>query len=532
MMQNILNNDPTSFAYYIQRMKDDLQHFNPITLPLSGIVGDEVEQQTKEKNAILNDIQEFQFDTLPSVIDPQYTQRCFLEQFLYAVWLEDCYNPKLRETWLEAEGHLTRPPRQEFLISKEVYAARKRLRVEETVTSFSPEGVLDDLLSMLKLHHSSRYNAMLDDPDFNIRKFVLENLAEPLHTMFENGVPTDHTIIQKLDQEMQSSDAAVYMHAFDHYRYVGQARDLHFRVHRQHMDKHYRWKNPSCHYDVWESSSASEDYWVKIADVPIQMLKPEQRGLALNIFEMLGSLMFQTLLDPILDVYLKPEIEHQTATKGLNIHLPLYQGHRDLEQARKIDDDDVWVPFNDLLCLALEDRLLENSIVDFRNRIGLACRETRLSKQLQKLIDGKRCLVTRYVRKGSSRDVSATIILRIINIRIKAKRLEQLGISWGDMITVRCELNPKGHHQDAYAMDAVEDDPANRLAIKCTNDMGVSWYQKAKGDNNAQRANALVDELEGVKIAESRLRARRHVGLDRGREAERKRGKRGKNKRR
>ncbi|KAL8921416.1 MAG: hypothetical protein Q9208_005742 [Pyrenodesmia sp. 3 TL-2023] len=450
VMRNILNNDLESFAYYIQRMKDDLQHFNPIILPLSGNVADEVKQQTKEKNAILNDIEEFQFDTLPSAIDPQYTQRLFLEQFLYAVWLEDCYNPKLRETWLEAEGHLTRPPSQEFLVPSHVYARRKRPRAEETVTAFSPEAVLDDLLSTLRLYHSSRYKPVLEDPDFDVREFVLGNLAKPLHTI-------------------------------------------------------------RCANRGAETGA---------------------KGLVLNIFEMLASLMFQTLVDSILDVYLKPEIKRQSGTKGLNLYLPLYQGHVDFEKGREINDDDIWIPLNDLTVSAINDPLIERSVAEFKHRAGMGSRKTKLSKALQNLIDGTKCKVTRYVRKSSSRDQSATISLRMVKIRLGVKRLKEYGVSWNDAITVRCELNPEVPHEEAYATCAIRGDPAERLAIRCTTATGISWYQQAKGDNNAQRANALVDELEGVKIGESRRRARRYIALDEGRESERKRERRGRHRRR
>lgn len=103
--------------------------------------------------------------------------------------------------------------------------------VEETITAFSPDVILDDLLLTLRLYHSSLYEAVLEDPDFDVRDFALRNFTKPLHTMLHGGVPTDQEIVRELDQDMSSSNAAVNMHVFDHYQYVGQAHDLYCRVH-------------------------------------------------------------------------------------------------------------------------------------------------------------------------------------------------------------------------------------------------------------------------------------------------------------
>lgn len=88
--------------------------------------------------------------------------------------------------------------------------------------------------------------------------------------------------------------------------------------------------------------------------------------------------------------------------------------------------------------------------------------------------------------------------IRAVAISINPTFLNLLNIGWDDTIIVRCEVNPNEPHEKAYTTSAQEFDAARRLAITCTSAAGKKTYVRAGGENAAQRANGLVDELEGV----------------------------------
>ncbi|KAI4174407.1 MAG: hypothetical protein LQ343_002342 [Gyalolechia ehrenbergii] len=498
VLRAMLEYSPTTLRFFVNRMQDHLDDYD-ITLPSTRLIADETESQKEERVATLNDYMELlENEKLPPLVDAFFTGRYFQNLILCAVWHQDFYNPALRVTMLAAEEHLKGKKKSKRKYIGGSLESRKRPRSENPLIGFSPEVVIEFLLDTLNKYHCTHYGSLLADPDLNVKDFVLSNLPPLLSQMFFNGIPTEHEILQKLGQDMSTSQPAIYMHVINDYRYVGQARELSVRVFKQHGSKVYRSKNPCLHYYVWEQLEAPVDFWVLLANVPIFHLKPVYRGLVLNIFEMLCALLFQTLPDDALDVYLDPKIARQSRTRGLNVALPIHQGH-------SVGDSDVGTPIHYLRDTS--DSLMRRYYQDARERQTKTCIKTRLHKTLQKFIEG----VEITVNPGHHKDGRARqwLYIRSVRISITRRYLEALGIDWGDTVVARCEVSSITAHEWLYAVDALTGDAANRLAIICASKAGKEIYIQNEGDNVAQRANALVDELEGVSREESLARGRR-----------------------
>lgn len=99
---------------------------------------------------------------------------------------------------------------------------------------------------------------------------------------------------------------------------------------------------------------------------------------------------------------------------------------------------------------------------------------------------------------------------REVQVHFRPDVLQELEVSLGDVVVLRCEISPLENHHSYYALDAHPGDPSLRLGIQVTSKAGKSVFMRSNGDNAAQRANALVDELEGVELEPSTKRPRRY----------------------
>ncbi|KAL8867608.1 MAG: hypothetical protein Q9174_005552 [Haloplaca sp. 1 TL-2023] len=88
----------------------------------------------------------------------------------------------------------------------------------------------------------------------------------------------------------------------------------------------YRAKNPSLHYYVWDNFPTVPHVWSVLAYVPLRLVADEYKTPLINVFEMMGTLLFQTLQSEALDKYLDPYIMRTPGRKGLNVALPISQG--------------------------------------------------------------------------------------------------------------------------------------------------------------------------------------------------------------
>ncbi|KAL8935446.1 MAG: hypothetical protein Q9211_004700 [Gyalolechia sp. 1 TL-2023] len=390
VLHAMLEYSPTTLRFFVDRMRDHLDDYD-ITLPSTRLPADETESQKGEREATLNDYMELLEDEkLPPHVDIFFTGRFLQNIILRSVWYQDFHNPTLRVTMLAAEDHLKRKQTPKRKFTGGSLASRRRPRSENPLIGVSPEVVLDFLLDTLKKYHGT---AM--------------------------GIPTDYEILEKLGQDMSTSQPAIYMHLTNEYRYVGQAKDLSARVSRIHRSKVYRSTNPCLHYYVWEQLEAPVDFWVVLANVPIFHVQPDCRGLLLNIFEMLFALLFQTLPDTALDVYLDPNIALQSV-RGLNVALPIHQCHA-------VGDSDVGTPIHYLKDSS--DPLMRGYYEDTCRRRSETLIKTRLHMALQKFVEGVEITLIPMNYKDGGR--SQWLSIRHVRIIAITRRfLDALGIDW------------------------------------------------------------------------------------------------------
>ena len=90
----------------------------------------------------------------------------------------------------------------------------------------------------------------------------------------------------------------------------------------QHNSPRFRSRYPSLHYHVMELENMESAFVVLASSLPGES---EYQTSLINIIEMLGCLIFQTLDAKDLRKYLPEEVEVPLTHFGLNIALPLWQ---------------------------------------------------------------------------------------------------------------------------------------------------------------------------------------------------------------
>lgn len=131
---------------------------------------------------------------------------------------------------------------------------------------------------------------------------------------------------------IKKDPAGVYLHVtslkenvFKWWLYVGQAKDLDRRTRKQHSSPRYRQTHPSLHCSVLQPGIMN-DVYVLISEVPPEV-NSNTDWMLLNISEMWGSLVFQTLRgnDPL--EWLPAGVHVPGPGQHLNVALPIGQSN-------------------------------------------------------------------------------------------------------------------------------------------------------------------------------------------------------------
>lgn len=503
-IRTMARDSPFTLQFLISHMIEHLSHYT-LTLPRSLKQDDESHTETEAKMIIIDDfIERINDAEFPSGFDLSYFTRDIIDMLVYIVWFEHYQNPALRVRELKIETELLDKKLRDEKGKRPVTSLRsdpaKRARITGNTRGFSPELVLDHLLNVLREKDSKRYGPMLADPNFDVKSFLMANLSPQLQDMFEDGTPTDHESLATLPNMFDLEAPGIYLHAIGRCRYVGQANNLRKRVHGQHMSKPWRLANPSLHYSAWEKLSDEEDHWVVLAYLQFVGIREEYRNRLMNIAEMVGALLFQSLPAAGMDIFLDPSVTRNEDILGLNIALPINQGHADVEGGGAVSIH---------YLRESTDPLIQEYYQAAIKRAAAQSKQTTHAKIHQNLINGFQRVLT--PESTSRSPVMRSIHVRNVTVHVYNRHLEALGIQWGDTVTVRCEVTPKPeHHAEFYAKGARSTDDARRLAIKLVSEENDTCvYMHAGGDITAFQANSLVDELEGVNEDESRGKGRR-----------------------
>ncbi|KAL8751721.1 MAG: hypothetical protein Q9184_005975 [Pyrenodesmia sp. 2 TL-2023] len=495
---------PFTTQFLISHMIEHLSHYT-ITLPRSFNADDESHTETEAKMIIIDDfIERINEAEFPSGFDLSYFTRDNVDMLVYIVWLEHYQNAAVRARELTIETELRDKRLRDEKGKRPIVCLRsdpaKRARTAGTTPGFSPANVLEYLLQVLRETDYERYGLMLDDADFDVTSFLMASFSPQLLDMFGDGIHTDHESLAALPNTFESEGPGIYLHAIGRYRYVGQAHNLRKRVRREHMSAAWRARSPSLHYDVWEKLSDEEDHWFVLAHLQFPGISEKYRNRLMNVAEMVGSLLFQSLPAAAMDIFLDPSVTRNEDVLGLNIALPINQGHTDVEgggatSIHQLRDS--------------TDPLVQEYYQSAIKRAAALAKQSTHAKIHQYLISGFQRVLT--PESTSRSPVMRSIHVRNVTVHVYNRHLEALGIQWGDTVTVRCEVTPKPeHHAEFYAKGARPTDDARRLAIKLVSEeKDTCVYMHAGGDVTAAQANSLVDELEGVEEEESKAKGRR-----------------------
>lgn len=307
--------------------------------------------------------------------------------------------------------------------------------------------------------------------------------------------------LEALGGDFSDKRASVYRHVLvtpvGVRYYVGQATDTNIRIRKQHQDPRWREKERSLHYDAWKT--AEREFFVSLGTCPG---KPYY--LALNTFEMWGSLIFRSLPKSLLRRYLPlglgvddiPDIH-------LNLRSPLAQAGPGQKQELcrgfaflKDHPDPVKREYH--------RRWLEGRIQELAN-LNTAHNDAARARA----IEGG--LMTVFTEKKKGR---RTVTLQYMVVRVPPNVPEEED----SKVSVLFDLSPEGtQHPHVYATSGSHpSDPCRRLGIRMNGrtSQGVvvsEWARRTDGELAMKKANSVVDFLLNVPLSERRNRPRRYI---------------------
>lgn len=261
------------------------------------------------------------------------------------------------------------------------------------------------------------------------------------------------------------------------YLYVGQAQVLKRRI-LNHQNPDYRRHNPSLHYHVLDSSPTMQG---SFAVITCGQFGSTVRQSYLNIIEMFMCLLFQTLPEKTLRKFLPDRVEILNPGAHLNLAAPIYQGMS-----------------NPGWSLLLARESADPLIYDYyKRRLGVRAQQRR-EEQLELTRNGG---LRQLSRTGSSNALSFTIGCLNMIIYMSTMNTKDLGLMPGDQVYTEF-LITEGRNPDAWALDALDEDPGNRVAIRVSGLLPegkpYSFLVHKTGDITAKQANSLFDFIDGV----------------------------------
>ena len=288
--------------------------------------------------------------------------------------------------------------------------------------------------------------------------------------------------LRKIGGDIQTTLPGVYMClVFDpsaqskYFLYVGQATELKTRL-RDHQSAAHRANCPSLHYYVRDQPDMVEEYVVLAETLP----DTDNLPLFLNLLEMLGTLLFQTLPEKTLRRYLPPNTPICCPGIHLNVASPLSQGVRDGSKSFAL----LFYSDEPMIKAYIEAYLVRKSAtMRLRALEGIdRPREMKLGRSV--------------ADERSNSDKRAYVYLRQVYFHLNDKMLKQIGATYDERVMVDFELSETDPHPTPYATRSGPNDPAIRLGVRVTGPEGEVFLSSG-GNQIVKRVNTLVDEIEG-----------------------------------
>ena len=247
---------------------------------------------------------------------------------------------------------------------------------------------------------------------------------------------------------------------------------------REHRSAAHRANCPSLHYYVRDQPGMVEEYVILAETLP----DTDNLPIFLNLLEMLGALLFQTLPEKTLRRYLPPSIPICAPGTHLNVASPLSQGVRGAEKSF------AFLYYSD-------EPLIKAYLETCRIRQSTTCK-LRALEGIDRPREMK--LVSHTIRNQTNGrpDLRAALHLRQVHFYLNEKMLRQIGATCGEKVMVDFELSETDPHPTPYALRSTPDDPAIRLGVRVTGPEGTVC-PSSDGTQIVKSVNTLVDEIEG-----------------------------------
>lgn len=263
------------------------------------------------------------------------------------------------------------------------------------------------------------------------------------------------------------------------YLYVGQAQDLQKRI-SEHTSSANRRTHPSLHYHVLESGSGSDsmhDTFIVLSSCNVSSTHLQHY---LNLMELFGCLLFQTLPKKTLQEFLPDDVEIIKSGAHLNVASPIHQGIQNCGWSL-------------MLLRKSEDPLVQ---AYYASRLGHGAKMRREAQLTLTREGGLRKLRLSYTLSFSIGCLSQEFF-------IPEDICQAFGLTKDEPVYVEFEIADTGsHHPNIYALDARNDDPGKRIAVRVSgataDEEAYMFYMSKTGDKTAKQMNTVFDFITGV----------------------------------
>ena len=365
--------------------------------------------------------------------------------------------------------------------------------------------------------------------------YLTSRVRCPIHYTLTRQNTNFRSSLINIGGDLDCHRPAIYLHIIWHpdddkeefLLYVGQSIDLKNRL-KDHMNPLKRNKHPSLHYHAWDSCPGNLSEFVVLAYLDDIRTNNSSIGtkddlLKMNIIELWGTLIFQTLPKRELEKYINPTTI--IGRQHLNVFNPLWQGVSSLEDvfpnlSRKERFTTLLHGADEITrsyYYSLRDEFFElknspnptsRAYYNARRELSLATLADASAKKAAQVLEDLMCGCEKVVRTSTN---AFTYYISFGSVSFRISKKNYPGIVPGMTVFAQGILY-EGIASACYCTETQESDPARRFCLRITGlslSRPFTYFVQAGGDTTTQEINALVDLLDGHKKEDIINRPRR-----------------------
>ncbi|KAI9879075.1 MAG: hypothetical protein M1830_009659 [Pleopsidium flavum] len=406
-----------------------------------------------------------------------YDPDTVLNKFLYLVFHAEI-NKKTR---LEKRLHT----QLEASMPRNSVNADKTEQMKGNAQQTDPAPILDNMLKVVKASYAEKYGALMAAGTETIKKKIMENLSPAIISLFEKNKSLNVDNLLSIRGNFSSQQPSIYMHIIrktldptQFYLYIGQAQDLQKRI-SQHTSPANRRKHPSLHYHVLESGSGSDSMHGTFVVLSSCNVSSTHLQHYLNLMELFGCLLFQTLPEKILREFLPANVEIIKPGAHLNVASPIHQGMQN-------------PGWSLMLLRKSEDPLVQ---AYYASRLGHGAATRREAQLTLTKEGGLRALRLSYTLSFSIGCLNQEFF-------IPKDVCQAFGLTKDEPVYVEFEIADPDSHPNLCALDARDEDPGKRIAVRVSGAMAdgeaYMFYLSKTGEKAVKQMNTVFDFITGV----------------------------------